>query len=348
MMKQKDARSLTTEAKEAKEAIRLRAVEAVNKGMKQTEAATHFGVARPTVSRWIKESREKGSHALKAKPQGRPPGSNRLQGWQSAWVVRKVMDRTPDQLKMPFALWTRQAVAELIADQFHVHISQTTAGRWLKHWGLTPQKPVRRAWEKNPKAVEKWLKEDYPAIRRQARQDGAEIHWGDEMGIRSDHQTGRSYGKKGRTPVIPGSGNRFSCNMISTVTNRGTLRFMVFEKRFTSDVFLEFLKRLIKSVPQKVYIILDGHPVHKSRKVKRWFDKNKDRIRLFFLPAYSPELNPDELLNQDVKSNAVGRRRATDKQDMMANVRGYLRSTQKQPWIVKKYFHASSVQYAYD
>ena len=194
--------------------------------------------------------------------------------------------------------------------------------------------------------MEQWLKEKYPLIRRKAKQEGAEIHWGDEMGMRSDHQTGRTYGRKGKTPVIPGTGRRFSCHMISSVTNRGTLRFMVFYKRFKAEVFIAFMRRLVRSTKQKVYLIVDGHPAHKAGKVKKWVEKHKKSINVFYLPPYSPELNPDEMLNNDVKSNAVGRRRAGSIDEMMADVRGYLRSTQKRPEIVRSYFRAPMVQYA--
>jgi transposase len=208
----------------------------------------------------------------------------------------------------------------------------------LQHWGFTPQKPLRRAYEQDPQAVQHWLEHDYPAIRRQARTERAQIHWGDEMGMRSDHQAGRSYGLKGHTPVIPGTGQRFGCNMISTVTNRGRLAFMVFKERFTGTVMIAFLRRLIKQNRQKVFLIIDGHPVHRSRQVKRWVYRNRKRIQLFYLPGYSPQLNPDELLNQDVKTNAVGRNRPQDQTEMMRQVRSYLRSTQHRPRIVKNYF----------
>lgn len=219
-------------------------------------------------------------------------------------------------------------------------------GRWLKRWGFTPQKPVRRAWEQEPKRVWHWLKETYPRVRQEAKQENGEIHWGDEMGLRSDHQAGRSYGRKGRTPVIGGTGQRFGCNMISTVTNRGTLRFMVFQGRFNAQVFLEFLRRLVKSAKRKVYLIVDRHRVHCAHVVKKWLEAHQEEIRLILLPPYSPELNPDEMLNHDVKANALGRRRPRDRMEMIADVRGYLRSTQKQPEIVKNYFHAPSVRYA--
>jgi len=342
MIKQ-DARHLCPQAQEA---LRLRVVRAISGGMKQVQAVRIFGVSRAAIGKWMKQYRQAGEKALKARPQGRPKGQTRLKGWQAAQIVRTITDRTPDQLKMPFVLWTREAVGSLIEQRFGVRVSLMTIGRWLKRWGFTAQKPVRRAWEQDSEAVEHWLQLEYPRIRREAKAEGAQIHWGDEMGLRSDHQAGTTYGRRGQTPVIDGTGQRWRCNMISTITGRGTLRFMVFKRRFTSDVFIEFMRRLIRSARRKVYLIVDGHPVHKSRKVKKWLARHEKHIRMILLPAYSPDLNPDEFLNHDVKQNAVGRRRAVSRADMMADVRGYLRSTQKQPEIVKSYFHAPSVQYA--
>ena len=342
-MKAKDARSLSHEAQEA---LRLRVVQAVVAGMKQVEAVKVFAVSRPAVAKWMAEHRRGGMKALAAKKKGRPKGPSRLKGWQAAQVVRAITDKTPDQLKLPFVLWTRQAVAMLIAERFGVVVSLMTVGRWLAKWGLTPQKPMRRAWEQNPAEVERWLKVEYPRVRAEAKAEKAEIHWGDEMGLRSDHQAGTSYGRRGQTPVIPGTGQRWRANMISSITGRGTLRFMVFKRHFTAPVFIEFMSRLVRDTKQMVYLIVDGHPVHKSGPVKQWLARRTEQIRLILLPAYSPDLNPDEFLNNDVKANAVGRRRATSRDDMIADVRGYLRSTQKQPAIVKSYFHAPSVSYA--
>lgn len=340
MSKQKaDSRSL------AQEALRRRAVAAVKGGMQVTQAAKVFDVSRTAIYKWLKAAARGGSRALRSKKRGRPPRS-RLKPWQAASITRLITDRCPDQLKIPFVLWTREAVAELIATRRRVSVSVCTVGRYLKRWGFTPQKPLRRAYEKNPKAVKKWLDRQYPAIRARAKRAGAEIHWGDEMGLRSDHQTGACYGRKGRTPVVMGTGRRFSCNMISTVTNRGTLRFMIFSGRFTGDVFIGFLKRLIRSASGKVYLIVDGHPVHRSAKVRRWIEANAQDIQLFILPPYSPELNPDELLNNDVKSNALGRRRPRDRDEMISMARAYLYSTQKRPDIVRNYFSAESVRYA--
>jgi transposase len=202
-----------------------------------------------------------------------------------------------------------------------------TVGRYLRRWGFTPQKPLRRAYERDPVAVRRWLTKQYPAIRALARRERATVFWGDETGMRSDHQAGRSWGRRGRTPVIPGTGKRFRCNMISAITNRGRLAFMVFPGSFNAAVFLRFLRRLVRHARRKVFLIVDEHPVHVAEEVERWVKRHRRHIRLFFLPGYSPELNPDELLNQDVKTNAVGRKRPRHKGELMANVRRYLWST---------------------
>lgn len=338
-----DARMLLPQTQEQ---LRLRVARAVvDEGMKPAEAVRHYKVSRTAVYQWCKTYRERGAKGLKAKKQGRPSRSQ-MPGHEAATTVKLIQDRCPDQLKLGFALWTRGAVQELIAERFGRHLSLSTVGRYLKHWGFTPQKPLRRAYEQDPAAVKHWLEVEYPKIRKRAKRENAEIHWEDEMGLRSDHQAGTSYGRKGQTPIIPGTGKRFSCNLISTITNRGTLRFMLFTRRFTAPLFIEFLQRLLRSVDQKVFLIMDGHPVHRARKVKRWLAEREDQIEVFELPGYSPELNPDEYLNQDVKSNALGRQRPSDQTEMMGQVRTYLRSTQRQPEIVKSFFHADEVAYA--
>ncbi|MFZ0736747.1 MAG: IS630 family transposase [Candidatus Acidiferrales bacterium] len=325
-MEKQDARSLPAKAQED---LRRRVVEAVQRGLSQAEAARIFGVARGTVNRWMGLVERVGRRALKARRRGRPPVA-RLAPHQAAKTVRYIVGGCPDQLSLPFALWTREAVQALLSRKFDLEVSVWTVGRYLRAWGLTPQKPVRRAYEQNPAAVRKWLEEEYPAIRELARQEQAHIHWLDEMGLRSDHQAGRSYGRRGQTPVVFGTGQRFRCNMISSITNRGRLAFMIFRQRFTARVFLNFLRRLVRltrKTRRKVFLIADGHPVHKSRSVSRWLAEHAAQIRIFWLPSYSPELNPDELLNQDVKTNALGRVRPVNVHEMMANVRSYLRIT---------------------
>jgi transposase len=343
-MATRDARSMPQEAQAA---IRLQAVKAyVEEGKTQGEVARMFNVTEQAVYLWHRRYQKGGWAALRVGKRGRRPGGGRLQPWQRAQIAKAVIDRTPDQLKLPFYLWTRGAVADLIRRRFGVRYSLMQVGRLLAHWGYTSQKPIRKAYEQDPKAVKQWLKTTYPAIRRRARIEGGTIHWGDEMGLRSDHTTGCSFGKRGVTPVVPGTGKRFGCNMISTITNRGKLRFMVFKERFGAPVFIDFATRLIKDVRRKVFLIVDRHPVHRSKKVWNWLRRHQDRIVMEYLPGYSPELNPDELLNQDVKSNAVGRRRPRTQTEMVHTVRGYLRGRQRQPKIVQALFQEKHVRYA--
>lgn len=338
----KDFRALNSQAQED---IRRKAVKAVLSGRSQVEAADLFGVTRQAVGGWIKLHKTSGAKALMARRRGRPCGG-KLKPWQAAQIAKAVIEKPPEQLRLPFCLWTREAVGLLIEKRYGLSLSIWTIGRYLKRWGFTPQKPVRRSFERDSKKVRNWLKKEYPTIRDLAKREKAGIYWGDEMGLRSDHAVGRSFSLKGETPVIPGTGRRFGCNMISAITNRGQLNFMVFKQRFTVDVFVDFLKRLERQIPGKVFLIVDSHPVHRSRKAKDWVKESSGRFRIFFLPGYSPELNPDEMLNQDVKSNAVGRKRAKHQIELLRNVRGYLRSRQRQPGIVKKYFQEKHVQYA--
>lgn len=341
----KDARSFDQSAQEV---LRINAVKSLLKGKTQEEVAEIFGVTRQAVGKWWLAYSEGGLPALRKKSR-RPKSVDErsgLSGWQCSSIVRTILSKTPDQLSFPFMLWTRDAVAELIYDRFKIRLSKWTVGRLLKKWEMSPQKPIKRAYEQQPEVVQEWLDKEYPKIARKAALEKAEIHWGDEMGVRSDDQIGRTYSKVGRTPVVSTPGKRFSCQMISTVTNRGTLRFMVFDGKFNANVLITFLRRLVKSVGRKIFLILDGHPVHKSKKLRKWIEEHRLKITLFLLPAYSPELNPDELLNQDVKTNAVRKMRASNKEEMKKNLIGYLRGRQKRPDLVKRYFQHRDVRYA--
>lgn len=290
-MNLKDARHLSPDAQEA---LRYRVVNAVENGMSLSQAARVFSVSRTAVHHWTKVVNEQGVRALEAKKRGRRC-SSRLAPSEAAATVRLITQKCPEQLGLPFALWTREGVGQLLEQRYGVSGSRWTVGRYLKRWGLTPQKPLRRAYEQDPKAVQQWLEVDYPAIVKRAKQQGAEIHWGDEMGVRADEQTGRSYSKRGQTPVVPGTGQRFRCNLISTLTNQGKLYFKLFTQNFNGEVMLDFLRRLIRQIPRKVFLIVDKHPVHLAAQVNRWLEHHRDRIEMFLLPAYSPELNPDEL-----------------------------------------------------
>ncbi len=343
-MTKQDTRKLS---RSAAEAIRKQVVRAVvEQDMSQKDAARIFGVTPESVCLWMKAYRAGGEKALCNKPLGRPKGQ-KLTALQAAGIRKSIVGRCPDQLRLPGFLWTRELVGDMIERRHGVSLSRWTVGRYMKSWGLTVQKPMRRAMERNPAQVRYWLQSKYPAIREQAKAEGASIWWGDETGLRSDHQTGTTWGEKGKTPVVKKTGKRFGCNMLSAITNQGDLRFMVFEKRFTTPVFLDFLERLVKSESgRKVYFIVDRHSVHKSAAVSRWVEKNSDKIALFFLPPYSPELNPDELLNQDLKNNARRRQRAATRSEMIKAVRSFMRSRQRTPVIVKRYFSPPAVAYA--
>lgn len=341
-METKDFRSL---GREAQETLRRMAVAAVRRGESRVAVAGRFGVTRQSVGKWVQDYERGGDAALRARRRGRPRGGS-LAPWQAAQTAKAVVDRCPDQLKLPFYLWTREAVAHLIERRFGIRLSVWTVGRYLKRWGFTPQKPVKQAFERNPEAVRRWLEEEYPVIRAQAKAEGAQIWWGDEMGLRSDQTTGTSYAPRGQTPVIPTTGKRFGCSLISAITNQGRLAFSVFHGSFAAETFIEFLGRLWRQAGRKVTVIVDGHPVHRARKASAWVKAQEGQVRLIFLPSYSPDLNPDEMLNQDVKANAVGRRRPRTQTEMMGTVRTYLRSTQRQPHIVRSYFQEESVRYA--
>ena len=342
-MAQKDARSLSAQSQED---LRHRVIQAVTeKGVTQVQAARVFGVSRQAIYTWLTRYKAAGDKGLASRRRGRP-SQPRLKAAQARAVQRFIRDRCPDQLKLPFVLWTREAVQQLIADRMGVQVSIRTVGRYLKRWGFTPQKPLKRAYERDPDAVALWLETEYPQIREQALKENATLWWADEMGMRMDDQGGRSYSMKGQTPVIPGSGQRARCSMMSAITNRGQLCFRVFKGNLNSDVFIDFLHRLKHQSDRKLFVIVDRHPVHRSEKTQKWIDKHADNVRLIHLPAYSPDLNPDEMLNQDVKSNAVRTKRPPTLQQMMDNVRAYLRNRQRKRASVKRYFDAPSVRYA--
>jgi transposase len=339
----RDARTLESSALHL---LRRQVVQAVRGGMSQTQAARTFGASLRAVSKWRQIDREGGLRALILKRRGRRPGGGRLSPPRAARIHSMIVGNMPDQLKLPFYLWTRAAVASLIQREYGIAVSLVTVGRYLQAWGMSPQKPVRRAYERNDAAIVRWLKREYPAIARQAKQEHAVIYWGDEMGLRSDHVTGTSYAPIGQTPVVRATGQRFGCNMISAITNKGALAFMVFQGKFKTPVFVTFMQRLLKQTSGRITLIVDGHPVHRSGAAKRFVDQHKPRLRLIRMPGYCPELNPDELLNQDVKTNGLGKSRPTDRTELMTTVRSHLYRRQKQPQVIRNLFREKHVCYA--
>jgi transposase len=344
-MADEDTRSLPAAAQAA---LRTRAVRAVLDGMTQAEAARVFGVHHNAVNRWIKRYRQGGWAGLSERRRGRRPGEQpALSEFQQQEIIALVRDATPDQLGLAGFLWTREAVSELISQRYGRWLARTTVGGYLRGWGFSPQRPQRRALEQNPAAVRRWLAQTYPAIRAQAKREGGVVLWLDEMGIRSDAAAGRSWAPIGKTPVIKGTGKRFRINMISAVSNTGMLRFRLFTGSFTGAVFIDFLGRLLRDCGgRKVHLIVDGHPVHRAKAVSAWVGRHAEQIQLHFLPGYSPELNPVELLNQDVKANAAGRRRPRSAAELRDELHGYLRRRQRQPAILVRFFDHPTTRYA--
>lgn len=340
-MKKKDARFLHPVIQEE---LRYTSIEMFLNGSSQVDISKTLGVSTRSIYNWVQEYKHSGYKGLKIRKRGRPEGIQ-LKPWQSAQVVKLIKNYCPDELSMPFFLWTRESVGLLIKEKFNITLSKWTVGRYLDNWGLSPQKPARRAIEQNPKAIERWFKIEYPMIQKLARKDKAAIHWGDEMGLRSDHNVGRTYGIKGKTPVVKRTGNRFSCNMISSITNLGKLSFMVFHENFTQDIFLRFLKRLIRQCNRKMFLIVDNHRSHKSKKVNDWLRNNEEHIRVYYLPSYCPELNPDEFLNQDVKS-FMGKQRVHTKAQMVNNLNKHLKMRQRQPHVIQNFVRGCHSRYA--
>lgn len=335
-----DARKLSLEVLEEKrrEAHRLR-----KRGMTRAEIGEVLGIHADTIGRWLKLTKNEMGYD---KP-GRKKGSgNRLTPDQEQSIKTLITDKTPDQLKMPYALWTRESVRELIKSRCGTELPIRTVGDYLKRWGMTPQKPQKRAYEQRAPEVKAWLEDEYPAIQTRAKRENAEIYWGDETGLRNDCQHERGYAPKGQTPVIRLNAKRESINMISAVTNQGKVRFRLFEGGMNADVLIDFMMRLLKDAKRKVYLILDNMRVHHAKPVKEWLKEHKKMIEVFYLPAYSPELNPDEYLNCDLKAGVHSGVPARSKDQLKAKASNHMRMLQRKPSRVRKYFKHEKIRYA--
>ncbi|MCG8029941.1 MAG: IS630 family transposase [Candidatus Thiodiazotropha endolucinida] len=343
-MEKIDARKLPSAALEEKRRL---SVKLRKEGMTRAQIGEVVGVHPDTVGRWLKAYEAQGAKALKSQVRGRRKGvCRRLDMEQEDRIQKLLIDKTPDQLKLPYALWTRESVKELIKAQLGIDLPIRTVGHYLKRWGMTPQKPVKRAYEQQPARVRQWLDEEYPQIQAKAKAEGAEIYWGDETGLRNDSQHERGYAPKGKTPVIRLNAKRESINMISAITNQGKVRFKLFDGGMNAAILIDFLKRLIKDAQRKVILIVDNLRVHHAKKVKEWLQGKEDQIELFYLPAYSPELNPDEYLNCDLKAGVHSGPPARSKGQLKKKVISHMRMLQKKSARVKKYFKHEKIRYA--
>jgi transposase len=342
-----DARSLSQDAQEA---LRVRGVKLLEAGWTQAQVAEVCGVHVRQVQRWAKRFRQGGWKALAKRRRGRSSESQMtLSGAQQAKLVAAIKSTHPDQLRIPALLWTRSAVQTLIERQCATRLDLSTVGRYLARWGFTLKRPSKRALEADPVVVEAWLSDVYPKLKARAAREKGLILWQDESGVQLRHLVPQAgYAPRGVRALARLSGKRISTNMISALSNSGQLQFSIFEGRFTAKLFISFLERLIRSHPdRKIFLICDNHSTHHAKAVKAWVAERAQRIELHFLPAYSPELNPDEYLNQDLKHHMRQvYPRPVDKPGLKGEIRRFLHRRQRQPQVVRNYFQAPEIRYA--
>jgi transposase len=343
-MQKRDGRSIPDAALEV---LRERTVAMHEAGNAQLTIAAALGLHKNTVHRWLKGWRGAGAAARNHKKRGRRPQAQRRLGYHKAPEVQRLMKaHCPDQLDLPWALWGREAVRELVRVRFGVRLALRTVSDYLRRWGFTPQRPIRRALERQDAAVQAWLSEHYPKIAIRAKAEGAVIHWGDETGISNQAVYGRSFAPQGQTPVLRRPATRRTLSMISAVTNRGALRFMLYEGALNAGLFLAFLQRLVRSSQGKVFLIVDNLRVHKAAKVQAWVAEHCERIELFYLPAYAPDHNPDEYLNNDLKQKLRQQPQPATTDELLKNTRAVLRAIQRSPRRIQAYFKSPAVRYA--
>jgi transposase len=343
-----DARDFRGIGRPAQEELRRRALFLIeHEGMTQLQAALAVGVHRQTVNIWCRRYRERGEEGVLDGRRVSPRrGKGRLTAEEADQVRGWIAEGTPDRLDLPFALWTSRAVRELIERRMAKRLGLSTVQLYLWRWGMTPQKPLTRAKERSPAAIEAWLERDYPAIVRRAKAERAVIYWGDETGISNQDQIGRSYAPKGRTPVVRRTAKRVTQSLIAAVSNRGLMRFMLYEGALNVERFLAFLRRLTKDAGRKLFLIVDNLKVHHARKVKAWVASHAHEIELFFLPAYAPDHNPDEHLNNDLKQALRQQPQPGSKDELVERTRSVLRAIQRSPERVRAYFKPAPVRYA--
>lgn len=313
-------------------------------GETHANVAAGIGVVREVVSKWVALYRSGGWDALRRTLA--PGATPKLTSRQLQWLLRTISTKNPSQLQFPFALWTREIVRALIKRRWGITLGLSSITRVLRKLGLTPQKPMARAIERDAAAVRRWVTQEYPRIKALATKVHATIFFEDESGVRSDYHAGTTWAPKGKTPVVERTGQRVSCNMLSAVAARGLMRFMVTKSRVTAEVFIDFCRRLIKGAKRPIFLIVDGHPTHRAKLTRDFVESTNGKLRLFFLPPYAPELNPDELVWRHVKTQAVGRRAVEDRDHLSRIVTSTLFALQKRPNTIRAFFNAPTTAYA--
>lgn len=343
-MEKTDARTLSQDVQETQrhQIVRLREA-----GRSNNETAEIVGVSQQHSSTVWQRYKKQGSESLVKGKRGRRHGEQRdLTPEHEAEIKKLLIDKMPNQLKLSFALWTREAVKLLIQQRFGYEMPIRTVGEYLKRWGFTPQKPAKWAKEQSTPAVARWLITDYPAIAAKAKREKAEIHWGDETGLQTGANVEKGYAPKGKTPVVRQTAKRERINMISSITNQGQVRFMFYRDNMNSKRLIEFMRRLTKDAGRKVFLILDNLKVHHSKAVKEWLEENRENIEVFYLPSYSPELNPDEYLNNSLKGRVHSGERAQNANQLESKARKHMRNLQNNQHKTKKFFIHPCVAYA--
>jgi len=329
--------------RKALEEIRIRAVKRVEAGESPEVVIKALGLTRPRIYEWIAKYREGGIDALRSrKAPGKTP---KLSGSQLKKIFRLVVGVDPRQLKFEFALWTRGMICELIKREFGVRLSEVSVGRLLKKLGLSPQRPQRRAFQQDELLVVEWMAKDFPAIKKLAREQKAEIYFGDESSVRSDYHSGTTWAPKGMTPVVTTTGARHKVNLISAISPRGAMRFMATEDNVDGSVFITFLKRLIAGSTQTIFLIVDNHSVHRSTQVRDFVKSTQGKLRLFYLPPYSPELNPDEHVWNYLKNHKIGRQSTKNGWELYKRIESVMLSLQKLPAKIQSFFRHPMTKY---
>ncbi len=345
-MNKTDFRKLS---KETQAEIRRRAIRTyLSMGRKnKLKLSKIYEVTQNTVTKWINNYDQFGEKSFDQDTRGAKVFQNSaLSKQQQNWLNKQLINKTPEQLQFPFALWTRKLVVDVIFRKYGIKVDVSTAGEYLKSFGMTPQKPILKSYKQQPERVKMWLNQEYPQIVANAKTTKALIFWGDETAVRSRDQVGRGYSKRGIKPIQTQGGYRFGVNMVSAINNSGNSRFMLFKDRMNGKKFIEFLRRLIKQQNHKIILIIDNAPYHKSALVKAWAAKHSDKIELVFLPTYTPELNPDEYMNNALKQKLNHRQKAKTPAELTKSVSSIMKTMQSDKGSIKNLFHHEKVRYA--
>jgi transposase len=339
-----DARQLSDEALQV---VRLRALRGIELGYSELELAELLGVCHETISRWWTAYLADGLPALPGGRTGRPLGSGRfLSDAQAEHIKARIDFHSPEEVGIPHALWTRRAVRELIRKECGIDLAERTVGLYLRRWGYTSKRPARHGRHQDPDEVEQWLLETYPAIEAQAEREGAEILWADEVGVAADQHPGYGYARAGERATMEVPQPHIRVNQISAISNEGAVRFMTYKGALDAAVFLTFLARLVAGAPRKVLLIVDRLQAHKTPEVEAWVAARRDRIDVFYLPGYSPELNPVEYLNNDMKGSVNEAGLPPDRGTLRGRLQGFMRRLLHLPEHVISYFLHPWTQYA--